>query len=97
MTTDLIVRIIDTLRKGELKIGFEHLNLEKLISMLDKGSNRLSFSLITAALIIGSSLLINTNTQTFMGPSYHLGTMGFVAAATLGFWLVVSILRSGKL
>ena len=92
-----LIMIIDTLRKGELKIGFEHLNLEKLISMLDKGSNRLSFSLITAALIIGSSLLINTNTQTFMGPSYHLGTMGFVAAATLGFWLVVSILRSGKL
>lgn len=93
---DLIL-IIDTLKKGELKIGFEHLNLEKLISMLDKASNRLSFSLITAALIIGSSLLMNTGAQTFLGPSHELGTMGYVAAAILGFWLVVSILRSGKL
>jgi ubiquinone biosynthesis protein len=65
--------------------------------MLDKASNRLSFSLITAALIIGSSLLINTRAQTFLGTSHHPGTMGYVAAATLGFWRVVSILRSGKL
>jgi len=59
--------------------------------MLDKVSNRLSFTLITAALITGSSLLSNTSAQAFLSTSHHLGTMGCVAAATLGFWLVVSV------
>ncbi|MDD5729790.1 MAG: AarF/UbiB family protein [Candidatus Omnitrophica bacterium] len=89
--------ILNELKRGELKIGFEHLNLEPLISMLDKVSNRISFSLIIASLIIGSSLLVQTNTVTPLGSTYSLGTVGFMVAAAFGFWLVVSIMRSGKL
>ncbi len=92
-----VITILNEIKKGNLKIGFEHINLENLISILDKFSNRLSFSLIIAALIIGSSLLIQTNAQTFLGESHQLGVIGFVCAGILGFWLLVNILRSGKL
>ncbi|MFH1440719.1 MAG: AarF/ABC1/UbiB kinase family protein [Candidatus Omnitrophota bacterium] len=89
--------ILNEIKKGNLKIGFEHLNLENLISMLDKLSNRLSFSLIIAALIIGSSLLMQSNTETFYGASHHLGVIGFVIAGIMGLWLLLNIIRSGKL
>ncbi|MDD4955828.1 MAG: AarF/ABC1/UbiB kinase family protein [Candidatus Omnitrophica bacterium] len=92
-----ILSILNDIKKGNLKIGFEHTNLENLISILDKLSNRLSFSLIIAALIIGSSVLINANTHTLFGASFHLGIIGFILAGILGLWLLINILRSGKL
>jgi ubiquinone biosynthesis protein len=92
-----LVQIINEIKKGNLKIGFEHLNLENLISMLDKLSNRLSFSLIISALIIASSLLIQTNSQAMMGTAQHLGVFGFILAVILGLWLLINIMRSGKL
>jgi ubiquinone biosynthesis protein len=92
-----LVQIISEIKRGNLKIGFEHLNLEGLISMLDKLSNRLSFSLIISALIISSSLLIQANPQALMGTARHLGVMGFILAVILGLWLLINIMRSGKL
>lgn len=59
--------------------------------------NRLVFAIITSSLIIGSSLILNTN----IGPKIFgisiIGISGYAAAALLGFWLLISILRSGKL
>jgi len=91
-----LIEILNEVRKGRLKIGFEHLNLENMIAMLDKLSNRLSFSLIIAALIISSSLLIQTNSPSFFGSSRQLGVIGFIVAGVLGCWLLFKIIRSGK-
>jgi ubiquinone biosynthesis protein len=92
-----LISILTELRTGNLRIGFEHLNLENLVNIIDKSSNRLTASLIIAALIIGSSVLINSGAQTFLGSSRALGTMGFVTGAILGIWLLFKTFRSGKL
>jgi ubiquinone biosynthesis protein len=56
-----------------------------------------SFSIVVAALIVGSSLLLRSE----IGPTYRnmpvVGIVGYVAAAVLGFWLLVAILRRGRL
>jgi ubiquinone biosynthesis protein len=82
--------------KGTLKLELEHLGLDGLVEELDIMSNRLSFSMIIAALIIGSSLII----QTRMSPSLFgvplLGIIGFFIAGFLGIGLLISIIRSGK-
>ncbi|MBC7186873.1 MAG: hypothetical protein H5U38_07565 [Calditrichaeota bacterium] len=81
------------------KIGAElrHQGLENLIREIDRSSNRLSFSLIIAALIVASSMIIAAH----VGPSLLgisvLGIVGYAFAGLLGVWLVVAILRSGKL
>jgi len=53
--------------------------------------------MIVAALIVGSSLIINID----KGPELYgysaLGMAGYLVAGVLGLWLVISILRSGKL
>lgn len=89
----LINKILD----GELEIEFVHLGLENLIREIDRSSNRISFGLIISALIIGSSIVMHTK----IGPAYHglpiLGIIGFSFAGFMGIWLVISILRSGKL
>ncbi|WP_316347906.1 AarF/ABC1/UbiB kinase family protein [Desulfuromonas acetoxidans] len=82
---------------NNFKIDLEHRGLEKLITDLDKASNRLSFSFIIGSLIIGSSLIIQTNSgpQLFGLPA--LGLLGYAFAAALGLWLALGILRSGRL
>ncbi|MFH1692602.1 MAG: AarF/UbiB family protein [Candidatus Omnitrophota bacterium] len=91
-----IYTVLNKVKRGELKVGFVHTNLEKLIAMMDKVSSRLSFSVILAALIVGSSIVINTTSTTFFGRSHHLGVVGFIIAAVLGVWLLINILRSGR-
>jgi len=88
---------LNRLNRNKIKIDLEHRGLERLISDLDKSSNRISFSLIIAALIVGSSLVMQTNKgpQLFGFPA--LGILGYSFAAFLGLWLAIAILRSGRL
>ncbi|MGD2125264.1 MAG: AarF/ABC1/UbiB kinase family protein [Desulfobacteraceae bacterium] len=84
-------------RQGKLKIGFEHKGLEPLLTTLDRTSNRLAFAVVIASLIIGSSLVIHAD----IPPKWHdvplIGLAGYVVAGVMGFWLLVSILRRGRM
>jgi len=89
----------DTLRKinaGELYIQFEHRNLEKLTRELNQSSSRISSAVIIAALIIGSSLVI----QVPVGPNFLgfplLGVLGYLVASVLGLILLWNIFRSKR-
>ena len=91
----------DTL-EGKLKINLEHTNLEKSFSELNKMVNRLAFSIIVAGLIVGSSLIIRADSVQglrILGISNMniLGLVGYLGAGVLGFWLLISILRSGRI
>lgn len=92
-----IKEILNRINRNRFKIDLEHRGLGKLISDLDKASNRLSFSLIIGALIVGSSLImqIEKGPQLFGFPL--LGLLGYTVAGILGLWLAIAILRSGRL
>lgn len=89
--------ILSKIKKGTLGIDFEHHGLENLILHMDKVSNRIAFSVVIAALVIGSSLIM----QTDKGPLFLgfpvLGIIGFLVASILGLGLAIAILRSGRL
>ncbi|MCK4829492.1 ubiquinone biosynthesis protein UbiB, partial [bacterium] len=53
--------ILNKIKKGTLRAEFEHRGLENLINVFDKVSNRISFSVVIAALIIGSSIIMQTD------------------------------------
>ncbi len=92
-----IKSILNKIKKGETAITLHHQGLDRLIKEIDSASNRLSFSMIVAALIVGSSLIINMD----KGPTLYgfaaLGLGGYLIAGLLGLWLVISILKSGKI
>jgi len=79
------------------RLELQHQGLENLINALDKASNRLSYSLILVAIIIGSSLIM----QTDKGPQFMgfpvIGILGYIISGILGLGLVIMILRSGKM
>jgi len=91
-----LIDILHKVKEGKLKFNFEHQGLEKLTREIDRSSNRLSFSLIIAALIIGSSLILQQQVGPFIFGYPILGIIGYLIASFLGLGLIISILRSGK-
>jgi ubiquinone biosynthesis protein len=89
--------ILKQVKQGKANIGFEHRGLERFISEMDRSSNRVAFSLIVASLIVGSSLIIRSDLGPFLLGFPILGIVGFSIAGIFGVWLIISILRSGKL
>ncbi len=89
--------ILRQLREGKTRLGFDLLGLEAVSSALDRASNRLAFAIVLAALIIGSSLIVLAS----LPPLWHgiptIGLGGFVVAAIMGFWLLASILKHGRM
>ncbi|MCK4258513.1 MAG: AarF/ABC1/UbiB kinase family protein [Halanaerobiales bacterium] len=79
-----------------LKIRFQHENLQDLASKLDIIINRLVMGLIVSSLFVGSSLTIQSKIEPLIQGVSSIGFAGYVIAGILGIWLVISILRSGR-
>lgn len=92
-----IKELMYRINNNNFKIKLEHRGLDKLITDLDKSSNRLSFSFLIGSLIIGSSLIMQTESGPHIFGIPALGLLGYTIAAALGLWLAIGILRSGRL
>ncbi|MHC4987594.1 MAG: ABC1 kinase family protein [Planctomycetota bacterium] len=89
--------IIGKFRRGNFKIHVYHDHLEELEQTLDNSFNRMSFAVIIAALLIASSLLVPQTGDVLGLVNFQtLGIIGYLAAAIMGIWLLVSIIRSRR-
>ncbi|WP_406655544.1 AarF/ABC1/UbiB kinase family protein [Methanolobus sp. ZRKC2] len=89
--------ILDIAERGYLKLRFDSHGLDRIVAELDAASNRLAFSLIISAIIVGSSLIIQTGQEPYIWGMPSLGVIGFVMAGLLGMWLIIYILRTGRI
>ena len=92
-----VLEITRLLRQRKLSVRVEQKDLANVLATHDQISNRIAFSIIIAALIIGSSLIIISG----IPPLFHgislIGIIFFFAAAVMGIWLLIAILRKGRL
>ena len=86
--------LLDRVTSETLKWNLTLKDLDPLRRSMDDSANRLSFSIVVGCLIIGAAI-ISTNAQT--SQLSFLSTILFSTASFLGLWLVISILRSGRL
>ena len=91
-----IQRILQKVEQGELDIKFKHENLGGLQKSLDNVSNRLSFSVILGAVIIGSSMIITTGVKPLIFGYPAIGLVGYLISAVLGLIVAFNIFRSRK-
>ena len=92
-----IKEFINRLNRNQFKIDLEHRGLDKLVTDLDRSSNRISFAVVIGALIVGSSLIMQTNKGPLLLGFPILGFLGYSIAGILGLWLAIGIIRSGRL
>lgn len=94
--------------QGRQRIEMHHSGLDPVSNQLEKGVNRLTVGIIISASILAASLILNSSqkvlvfTLNFFGLqsislTSALGVVGYVIATILGIWLIVSILKSGRL
>lgn len=79
--------ILTRLERGDLKVQFQHTDLDNLEKQIDKGSNRVALAVLIAALVVASSLILN------MTGAKVLSVIGFSLAFALSLFLAVSIYR----
>ncbi len=92
-----LLDLANLIRQEKLRLQIEHRGLENMLVTLDRVSNRISFSILIAALIIGSALIVISETPPLVYGISLIGILLFSAAAIMGIWLLVAILKKGKL
>ena len=91
-----IQRILQKVEQGDLNIRFKHENLGGLQKSMDNVSNRLSFSIILGAMIIGSSMIITTGVEPLIFGYPAIGLVGYLISAVLGLIVAINIFRGRK-
>lgn len=83
--------------KDEVTVKMFIVNLPEFIKDIDKASNKISFSLIVSAMIISSAIMHATQLKPLIYGISLLGLITGIIAFALGLWLIISIIKSGKL
>lgn len=86
--------LLDRITAETLQWNLSIRELGPLRRSLDDSANRLSFSVVVGSLIMGAAI-ISSNAQTVQ--LTVISNVLFAVATILGLWLIVSILRSGRL
>lgn len=85
---------LDRLTSETLQWNLNIRELESLRRGLDTAANRLSFSILVGALIMGAAIVSSSAQSTQLS---WISEILFSVASLLGLWLVISIIRSGSL
>jgi ubiquinone biosynthesis protein len=91
------LNLVRLIRQNKLTVNVDMKDLGTLLRDLNQAGNRLSFSIIVAALILSSALLLAFHTPPLVYGISLVGMLVFCAAAVLGIWLLIAVLRKGML
>ncbi|QID19747.1 ubiquinone biosynthesis protein UbiB [Nitrogeniibacter mangrovi] len=83
-------------QRGRLQVQVDVPPLDRFGERMDKASNRLALAILTAALIVGSSIVISVEKEPLLAGFPPLGVSGFIAALIGALAVLISILRSHK-
>jgi len=92
--------LTEQLEHGEMTLGVDVRRTEQGLRKLDAIANRLSFSVIVAAITIGSALMMTAGPDVavfklpFTDINLPIAQIGFIVSGLLGAWLLFSIIRS---
>ncbi len=88
-----INRLVAKVENGEIRVRYS----EELSKDIERTSNKLVVAIIIAALLVGSSWIIQIDKGPMVWDMPILGFLGFAASGVLGVGLVIYILRYRKI
>jgi ubiquinone biosynthesis protein len=86
-------RLLRTARRGTLRVEVEVPPLKAFGDRLDRAASRLTIGIVTAALIVGSSIALTVDRG---NSTSTVGLLGFIGAVLGGLWVLVSVWRGGR-
>ncbi|PIP39351.1 MAG: ABC transporter [Desulfobacterales bacterium CG23_combo_of_CG06-09_8_20_14_all_51_8] len=94
--TDMM-EISRLVREHQLSLNIDPKSLAAIGSANSKTGNRIAMAILIAALVIGSALVLLAKSPPFLFGIPLFGLSGMVISAVLGLWLVIAILKTGRL
>jgi ubiquinone biosynthesis protein len=92
-------RLIKDARQGRMRVDLDLKRLDSFGDRLDAAIDRVTIGVMTASLVIGSSIVMTVpGGPTLFGVSLltMLGLLGYLVAFVNSVWVIVSIWRSGR-
>ena len=89
-------RVLGRASSNELRLGVQIDKTEEMQAAIQKVASRITLGLITAALIVGSALLLNVEAGMQLWGYPVFAMVGFILAAGLGLYLVGKIILVDK-
>jgi ubiquinone biosynthesis protein len=90
---DELSTLYNPINSGRVPADVTIKSMDRTNRLLNQASYRLSFAIVLASLVIGSSLVIHSK----LPPLWHglpiIGLVGFLAAGIVAFWLILDFLR----
>lgn len=84
-------RFMRRLRSGSILVKVDMRDLARFGTLMDRAASRLTIGMVTASLIISSSIVMTVNSGPTVLGLPALGVLGFLAAMLGSIWLVMSI------
>jgi ubiquinone biosynthesis protein len=89
---------LEQFRLGQIEVGFVHKGLDNFTHKLETAFNRLVIALVVAGGLVGSSLIgIFAKSGPHLLGLHFVSLVGFAVSGLLGLWLLVGVVRSGRL
>jgi ubiquinone biosynthesis protein len=89
--------ILRKIRKGQITMEVRHAGLDRLMDTLDSIGNRLALAMTIASMLIsGAIVMVASPGYREQGTIPQVTAGLFIMAAIVGFFLLISILRSGR-
>jgi ubiquinone biosynthesis protein len=90
-------QLMAQIKEGRARFVIRHHGLDSLLNTLERVVNRLAFSLVLSALIIASAVIVHARVPPLWHDMSVLGVLGYLLAGLMGFWLLLAMLRHGKM
>ncbi|MBI5329541.1 MAG: ubiquinone biosynthesis protein UbiB [Betaproteobacteria bacterium] len=91
-----VARLFRQARRGRLRIDLDLKRLDHFGQQLVHASNRLTMGILTASLVVGSSIVMTVDAGPTLFGLPLFGLLGFLIAFFNSVWIILSIWRSGR-
>jgi ubiquinone biosynthesis protein len=90
--------VLEQARDGQIEVGFVHKGVDEFLQGMDVAFNRLVVALVVSAGLIASSLIgiFATRGPLILGIN-SVSVIGFTLSTILAVWLLVGVIRHGRL
>jgi len=84
--------MLKRLSTGTVRLEIVDTDLQKLQMALDRASDKIMMGLVVAALVVGSSLVLQTATLDLPDEVYWIAVFGYAAAVLVGFYSIYHVI-----
>jgi ubiquinone biosynthesis protein len=91
-----VARLFRMARRGRLRIDLDLKRLDHFGLQLNQAANRLTMGVLTASLVVGSSIIMTVEGGPELFGLPLFGLLGFVVAFFNSLWIIHAIWRSGR-